>query len=190
MFADEKVVTPASKNVARYYGAKVLYADTYHELIQEVNQYENNKDACSNTGVLKGWSPSSMSFMIEDLPGKVFDFIYVLENPPIYQDRAYTGTKELFEDFLEKFPEACSEYCKPLIWIREIDTKKDFLIVSCDTDTVTIIDSKKVGVGPVMFGGINPPRSVLAPVELNMTMLAARFTFLDGSGCCIREIVK
>ena len=74
----------------------------------------------------------------------------------------------------------------PTIWIREIDTKKDFMVIGMDEDSITIIDSRKECVGEMVFGGSNITRTILTPVELDMSILASRFTFLDGSGCVVR----
>ena len=194
-FDDSKVFTPASKDASKYYGAKVLYADTYQELKRSFNRYYDdmvqpiNKD--SLTGILKGWSTSSMSFMIEGLSGKVFDFIYVLEGPPMIQERPFKDTEEFLEVYTGRWIEHMNRnYIDPMshptIWIREIDTKKDFMVVGMDENTITIIDSKKECVGEMIFGGSNSTRTVLTPVKLDMTQLAARFSFLDGSDCIVR----
>lgn len=74
----------------------------------------------------------------------------------------------------------------PTIWIREIDTKKDFMVIGMDETTIVIIDTKRECVGEMRFGGSNPTRTVLIPVKIDMPMLASRFTFLDGSGCVVR----
>ena len=193
-FDDSKVLTPANKDAKKYYGAKVLYADTYHELIRNFNRYYDDMvqpiNKATLTGTLEGWSSSSMSFMIEGLSGKVFDFIYVLEDPPLIQERPFKDT----EEFVEVFEKLWSDHMKkglrdpmshPTIWIREIDTKKDFMVVGMDETTITIIDTKQECVGEMIFGGHNPTRTVLLPTKIDMTYLASRFTFLDGTGCIV-----
>lgn len=73
----------------------------------------------------------------------------------------------------------------PTIWIREIGTKKNFMVIGMDEDSITIIDSREECVGEMIFGSSNATRTVLTPVKIDMPMLASRFTFLDGSGCII-----
>ena len=131
-----------------------------------------------------------MSFRIESLTNKVFDFIYVLENPPLIQERPFKNTEEFVQVYKKRWSEhSNSDFIDfmsyPTIWIREIDTKKDFMVVGMDEDSITIIDSEQECVGEMIFGGSNATRTVLTPVKIDMSMLASRFTFLDGSGCVI-----
>lgn len=193
-FDNEKILTPANFfEVSKYYGTKVLYADTYKDLVKKYKLYNEpgtDKDAIS--GILQGWSDNSMSFRIEGLPNKVFDFIYVLEDPPLVQVRPFKNTEEFVQTYKKRWAEhASSDFIDfmsyPTIWIREIDTKKDFMVVGMDEDSITIIDSRKECVGEMRFGGSNPTRTVLTPIKIDMSMLASRFIFLDGSGCVIAE---
>lgn len=193
-FDDSKVLTPAVKEAKQYYGAKVLYADTYHELVMNFINYHRPNKVTNLTGTLKGWSTSSMSFMIEGLSGKVFDFIYVLEDPPLIQERPFKDTEEFLEVYTRRWTEHMNRnfldpMSHPTIWIREIDTKKDFMVVGMDETTITIIDAKKECVGEMIFGGHNTTRTVLTPVKLDMSQLASRFSFLDGSGCIVKVVL-
>ena len=193
-FDKEKVLTPVNYfESSKYYGTKVLYADTYKDLIKQFKLYNTpgtDKDAI--TGILQGWAEYELSFRIEGTPDKIFDFIYLLEEPPLIQERPFKNT----EEFVQTYKKRWSEYVNkdfidfmshPTIWIREIDTKKDFMVVGMDEDSLTIIDSKEECVGEMIFGSSNATRTVLTPVKIDMPMLASRFTFLDGSGCVIAE---
>ena len=191
-FDNEKVLTPANFfEASKYYGTRVLFADTYIELVRRFNRYgEPGTDKNAISGILQGWSDDSMSFRIEGLTNKVFDFIYVLENPPLIQERPFKNTEEFVQTYKKRWSEhSNSDFIDfmsyPTIWIREIDTKKDFMVVGMDEDSITIIDSKQECVGEMIFGGSNATRTVLTPVKIDMPMLASRFTFLDGSGCII-----
>ena len=189
-FDNEKVLTPAKCfEASKYYGTRVLFADTYIELVRRFGCYgepDTDKDAIS--GILQGWSDNSMSFRIEGLPNKVFDFIYVLEDPPLIQERPFKNTEEFVQTYKKRWTEHLNSdfidfMSYPTIWIREIDTKKDFMVVGMDEDSLTIIDSKEECAGEMIFGSSNATRTVLTPVKIDMPMLASRFTFLDGSGC-------
>ena len=193
-FDNEKVLTPANCfEASKYYGTRVLFADTYLELVRDFELYnEPGTDKNAISRILQGWSDDSMSFRIEGLTNKVFDFIYLLEEPPLIQERPFKNT----EEFVQTYKKRWSEYVNkdfidfmshPTIWIREIDTKKDFMVVGMDEDSLTIIDSKEECVGEMIFGSSNATRTVLIPVKIDMPMLASRFTFLDGSGCVIAE---
>lgn len=193
-FDNEKVLTPANCfEASKYYGTRVLFADTYLELVRDFELYnEPGTDKNVISRILQGWSDASMSFRIEGLTNKVFDFIYLLEEPPLIQERPFKDT----EEFVQTYKKRWSEYVNkdfidfmshPTIWIREIDTKKDFMVVGMDEDSLTIIDSKEECVGEMIFGSSNATRTVLTPVKIDMPMLASRFTFLDGSGCVIAE---
>lgn len=191
-FDNEKVLTPASFfEASKYYGARVLFADTYIELVSDFELYnEPDTDKNAISGILQGWSDDSMSFRIKGLTNKVFDFIYVLENPPLIQERPFKNTEEFVQTYKKRWAEHSNSdfidfMSHPTIWIREIDTKKDFMVVGMDEDSLTIIDSKEECVGEMIFGGSNATRTVLTPVKIDMSMLASRFTFLDGSGCVI-----
>lgn len=191
-FYNEKVLTPANFfEASKYYGTRVLFADTYIELVRRFNRYgEPGTDKDAISGILQGWSDDSMSFRIEGLTNKVFDFIYVLEEPPLIQERPFKNTEEFVQTYKKRWSEhSNSDFIDfmsyPTIWIREIDTKKDFMVVGMDGDSITIIDSKQECVGEMVFGGSNATRTVLTPVKIDMPMLASRFTFLDGSGCII-----
>ena len=191
-FDDSKVLTPASNHLDKYYGARVLYADTYIELVRNFGRYsEPGTDKKAISGILQGWSDNSMSFKIEGLQNKVFDFIYVLEDPPLIQERPFKDTEEFLKVYTRRWTEHMNRnYIDPMshptIWIREIDTKKDFVVVGMDETTVTIIDAaKQECVGEMIFGGHNPTRTVLLPTKIDMAYLAARFIFLDGTGCIV-----
>ena len=192
-FDDERILTPVNYfEASKYYGTKVLYADTYKDLIKQFKLYNTpgtDKDAIA--GILQGWSVNGLSFRIEDMPGKVFDFIYLLEEPPLIQERPFKNTEEFVQTYKKRWSEHSNSdfidfMSHPTIWIREIDTKKDFMVVGMDEDSITIIDSKQECVGEMRFGGSNPTRTVLTPAKIDMSMLASRFTFLDGSGCVVR----
>ena len=192
-FDNEKVLTPTNCfGASKYYGTRVLFADTYIELVRDFELYkEPTADKNAISGILQGWSDNSMSFKIEDLTNKVFDFIYLLEEPPLIQERPFKNTEEFVQTYKKRWSEHSNSdfidfMSHPTIWIREIDTKKDFMVVGMDEDSITIIDSRKECVGEMRFGGSNPTRTVLTPVELDMSILASRFTFLDGSGCVVR----
>lgn len=193
-FDNERVLTPANCfEASKYYGTRVLFADTYLELVRDFELYnEPGTDKNVISRILQGWSDASMSFRIEGLTNKVFDFIYLLEEPPLIQERPFKNT----EEFVQTYKKRWSEYVNkdfidfmshPTIWIREIDTKKDFMVVGMDEDSLTIIDSKEECAGEMIFGSSNATRTVLTPVKIDMPMLASRFTFLDGSGCVIAE---
>lgn len=193
-FDNEKVLTPANCfEASKYYGTRVLFADTYINLVRRFEGYgepDTDKDVIS--GILQGWSDNSMSFKIEGLTNKVFDFIYILEDPPLIQERPFKDTEEFVQTYKKRWSEHSNSdfidfMSHPTIWIREIDTKKDFMIVGMDEDSFTIIDSREECVGEMVFGGSNITRTVLTPVKIDMSMLASRFTFLDGSGCVIAE---
>ena len=193
-FDNEKVLTPANCfDVSKYYGTRVLFADTYIELVRDFGLYnEPRTDKKAISGILQGWSDDSMSFRIEGLTNKVFDFIYVLEEPPLIQERPFKNTEEFVQVYKKRWSEhSNSDFIDfmsyPTIWIREIDTKKDFMVIGMDEDSITIIDSKQECVGEMIFGSSNATRTVLTPVKIDMSMLASRFTFLDGSGCVIAE---
>ena len=193
-FDNEKVLTPANCfEASKYYGTRVLFADTYIELVKRFGRYgEPDTDKNAISGILQGWSDNSMSFKIEDLTNKVFDFIYLLEEPPLIQERPFKNTEEFVQTYKKRWSEHSNSdfidfMSHPTIWIREIDTKKDFMVIGMDEDSITIIDSKEECVGEMIFGSSNSTRTVLTPVELDMSMLASRFTFLDGSGCVIAE---
>ena len=193
-FDNEKVLTPANFfEASKYYGTRVLFADTYIELVRYFELYkEPTADKNAISGILQGWSDDSMSFRIEGLTNKVFDFIYVLENPPLIQERPFKNTEEFVQVYKKRWSEHSNSdfidfMSHPTIWIREIDTKKDFMVVGMDEDSITIIDSNQECVGEMIFGSSNATRTVLAPVKIDMSMLASRFTFLDGSGCVITE---
>lgn len=192
-FDKEKVLTPVNYfESSKYYGTKVLYADTYKDLIKQFKLYNTpgtDKDAIA--GILQGWSDNSMSFKIEGMPCKVFDFIYLLEEPPLIQERPFKNTEEFVQAYKKRWAEHMNKdfidfMSYPTIWIREIDTKKDFMVIGMDEDSITIIDSRGECVGEMVFGGSSMTRTVLTPVELDMSILASRFTFLDGSGCVVR----
>lgn len=172
-FDNEKVLTPANCfEASKYYGTRVLFADTYIELVKRFGWYgEPDTDKNAISGILQGWSDNSMSFRIEGLPNKVFDFIYVLEDPPLVQERPFKNTEEFVQTYKKRWAEhASSDFIDfmsyPTIWIREIDTKKDFMVVGMDEDSITIIDSKQECVGEMRFGGSNPTRTVLTPVYI------------------------
>ena len=193
-FDNEKVLTPTKCfEASKYYGTRVLFADTYIELVRDFGLYnEPGTDKKAISGILQGWSDDSMSFRIEGLTNKVFDFIYVLEEPPLIQERPFKNTEEFVQTYKKRWSEHSNSdfidfMSHPTIWIREIDTKKDFMVVGMDEDSITIIDSRKECVGEMRFGGSNPTRAVLTPVKIDMPMLASRFIFLDGSGCVIAE---
>lgn len=192
-FDNEKVLTPANCfDASKYYGTRVLFADTYIELVRDFGLYnEPGTDKKAISGILQGWSDDSMSFRIEGLTNKVFDFIYVLENPPLIQERPFKNTEEFVQTYKKRWSEHSNSdfidfMSHPTIWIREIDTKKDFMVIGMDENSITIIDSREECVGEMRLGGSNPTRTVLTPVELDMSILASRFTFLDGSGCVVR----
>lgn len=192
-FDNEKVLTPANCfEASKYYGTRVLFADTYIELVRRFGRYgEPDTDKNAISGILQGWSDNSMSFRIEGLTNKVFDFIYLLEEPPLIQERPFKNTEEFVQTYKKRWSEhSNSDFIDfmsyPTIWIREIDTKKDFMVVGMDEDSIIIIDSKQECVGEMRFGGSNPTRTVLTPAKIDMSMLASRFTFLDGSGCIVR----
>ena len=193
-FDNEKVLTPANCfEVSKYYGTRVLFADTYLELVRDFELYnEPGTDKNVISRILQGWSDASMSFRIEGLTNKVFDFIYLLEEPPLIQERPFKNTEEFVQTYKKRWAEYVNKdfidfMSHPTIWIREIDTKKDFMVVGMDEDSLTIIDSKEECVGEMIFGSSNATRTVLTPVKIDMPMLASRFTFLDGSGCVIAE---
>lgn len=193
MFDKEKVLTPVNYfESSKYYGTKVLYADTYKDLMKQIKLYNTpgtDKDAIA--GILQGWSEYELSFRIEGTPGKVFDFIYLLEEPPLIQERPFRNTEEFVQAYKKRWAEHTNKdfidfMSYPTIWIREIDTKKDFMVIGMDEDSITIIDSREECVGEMVFGGSNITRTVLTPIKIDMPMLASRFTFLDGSGCVVR----
>lgn len=193
MFDKEKVLTPVNYfESSKYYGTKVLYADTYKDLMKQIKLYNTpgtDKDAIA--GILQGWSEYELSFRIEGAPGKIFDFIYLLEEPPLIQERPFKNTEEFVQAYKKRWAEHMNKdfidfMSYPTIWIREIDTKKDFMVIGMDEDSITIIDSKEECVGEIRFGGPNPTRIVLTPVKIDMSILASRFTFLDGTGCIVR----
>ena len=191
-FDNEKVLTPANFfEASKYYGTRVLFADTYVELVRRFGCYgEPGTDKNAISGILQGWSDDSMSFRIEGLTNKVFDFIYVLEEPPLIQERPFKNTEEFVQTYKKRWAEHANKdfvdfMSHPTIWIREIDTKKDFMVIGMDEDSITIIDSRQECVGEMRFGGSNLTRTVLTPIGIDMPMLASRFTFLDGSGCII-----
>ena len=193
-FDNEKVLTPANCfEASKYYGTRVLFADTYIELVRDFELYnEPGTDENVISRILQGWSDASMSFRIEGLTNKVFDFIYLLEDPPLIQERPFKDTEEFVQTYKKRWAEYVNKnfidpMSHPTIWIREIDTKKDFMVVGMDEDSLTIIDSKEECVGEMIFGSSNATRTVLTPVKIDMPMLASRFTFLDGSGCVIAE---
>lgn len=193
-FDNEKVLTPANCfEASKYYGTRVLFADTYIELVKRFGRYgEPDTDKNAISGILQGWSDNSMSFRIEGLTNKVFDFIYVLEEPPLIQERPFKNTEEFVQTYKKRWSEHSNSdfidfMSHPTIWIREIDTKKDFMVIGMDEDSITIIDSKTECVGEMRFGSSNATRTILTPVKIDMPMLASRFTFLDGSGCVITE---
>ena len=193
-FDNEKVLTPANYfEASKYYGTRVLFADTYIELVRRFNRYgEPDTDKNAISGILQGWSDNSMSFRIEGLTNKVFDFIYLLEEPPLIQERPFKNTEEFVQTYKKRWSEHSNSdfidfMSHPTIWIREIDTKKDFMVIGMDEDSITIIDSKQECVGEMIFGSSNATRTVLTPVKIDMPMLASRFIFLDGSGCVIAE---
>ena len=193
-FDNEKVLTPANCfEASKYYGTRVLFADTYLELVRDFELYnEPGTDKNVISRILQGWSDASMSFRIEGLTNKVFDFIYLLEEPPLIQERPFKDTEEFVQTYKKRWAEYVNKnfidfMSHPTIWIREIDTKKDFMVVGMDEDSLTIIDSKEECVGEMIFGSSNATRTVLTPVKIDMPMLASRFTFLDGSGCVIAE---
>lgn len=193
-FDNGKVLTPANCfEASKYYGTRVLFADTYLELVRDFELYnEPGTDKNAISRILQGWSDDSMSFKIEGLQNKVFDFIYVLEDPPLIQERPFKDTEEFVQTYKKRWAEYVNKnfidfMSHPTIWIREIDTKKDFMVVGMDEDSLTIIDSKEECVGEMIFGSSNATRTVLIPVKIDMPMLASRFTFLDGSGCVIAE---
>ena len=193
-FDNEKVLTPANCfEASKYYGTRVLFADTYLELVRDFELYnEPGTDKKAISRILQGWSDDSMSFKIEGLTNKVFDFIYLLEEPPLIQERPFKNTEEFVQTYKKRWTEHSNSdfidfMSHPTIWIREIDTKKDFMVVGMDEDSLTIIDSKEECVGEMIFGSSNATRTVLIPVKIDMPMLASRFTFLDGSGCVIAE---
>ena len=192
-FDNEKVLTPANCfEASKYYGTRVLFADTYIELVKRFGWYgEPDTDKNAISGILQGWSDNSMSFRIEGLTNKVFDFIYLLEEPPLIQERPFKNTEEFVQIYKKRWSEhSNSDFIDfmsyPTIWIREIDTKKDFMVVGMDEDSITIIDSKQECVGEMIFGSSNATHTVLTPVKIDMPMLASRFTFLDGSGCVVK----
>ena len=192
-FDNEKVLTPANCfDASKYYGTRVLFADTYIELVRDFGLYnEPGTDKKAISGILQGWSDDSMSFRIEGLTNKVFDFIYVLEEPPLIQERPFKNTEEFVQTYKKRWSEHSNSdfidfMSHPTIWIREIDTNKDFMVIGMDEDSITIIDSKQECVGEMIFGSSNATRTVLTPVKIDMSMLASRFTFLDGSGCVVR----
>ena len=192
-FDNEKVLTPANCfDASKYYCTRVLFADTYIELVRDFGLYnEPGTDKKAISGILQGWSDDSMSFRIEGLTNKVFDFIYVLEEPPLIQERPFKNTEEFVQTYKKRWSEHSNSdfidfMSHPTIWIREIDTKKDFMVIGMDEDSITIIDSKQECVGEMIFGSSNATRTVLTPVKIDMSMLASRFTFLDGSGCVVR----
>lgn len=192
-FDNEKVLTPANCfDASKYYGTRVLFADTYIELVRDFGLYnEPGTDKKVISGILQGWSDDSMSFRIEGLTNKVFDFIYVLEEPPLIQERPFKNTEEFVQTYKKRWSEHSNSdfidfMSHPTIWIREIDTKKDFMVIGMDEDSITIIDSKQECVGEMIFGSSNATRTVLTPVKIDMSILASRFTFLDGSGCVVR----
>ena len=192
-FDNEKVLTPANCfDASKYYGTRVLFADTYKDLIKQFKLYNTpGTDKNVISGILQGWSDNSMSFRIEGLTNKVFDFIYLLEEPPLIQERPFKNTEEFVQTYKKRWAEHTNKdfidfMSYPTIWIREIDTKKDFMVIGMDEDSITIIDSKTECAGEMVFGGSNITRTVLTPVELDMSILASRFTFLDGSGCVVR----
>ena len=189
-FDNEKALTPANCfEASKYWGTRVLFADTYIELVRRFGCYgEPDTDKNAISGILQVWSDNSMSFRIEGLTNKVFDFIYLLEDPPLIQERPFKDTEEFVQTYKKRWTEhSNSDFIDPMshptIWIREIDTKKDFMVVGMDEDSLTIIDSKEECVGEMIFGSSNATRTVLTPVKIDMPMLASRFTFLDGSGC-------
>ena len=193
-FDNEKVLTPANCfEASKYWGTRVLFADTYIGLVRRFWRYgEPDTDKNTISGILQGWSDDSMSFRIEGLTNKVFDFIYLLEEPPLIQERPFKNTEEFVQTYKKRWTEhSNSDFIDfmsyPTIWIREIDTKKDFMVVGMDEDSLTIIDSKEECAGEMIFGSSNATRTVLTPVKIDMPMLASRFTFLDGSGCVIAE---
>lgn len=192
-FDNEKVLTPANCfEASKYYGTRVLFADTYIELVKRFGWYgEPDTDKNAISGILQGWSDNSMSFRIEGLTNKVFDFIYLLEEPPLIQERPFKNTEEFVQTYKKRWAEHMNKdfidfMSYPTIWIREIDTKKDLMVIGMDEDSITIIDSKQECVGEMIFGSSNATRTVLTPVKIDMPMLASRFTFLDGSGCIVR----
>lgn len=193
-FDKEKVLTPVNYfESSKYYGTRVLFADTYKDLLNRYKLYnEPSTDRDAIAGILQGWSVNDSSFRIEGMSGKVFDFIYLLEEPPLIQERPFKNTEEFVQAYKKRWSEhSNSDFVDfmsyPTIWIREIDTKKDFMVVGMDEDSITIIDSKQECVGGMIFGSSNATRTVLTPVKIDMPMLASRFTFLDGSGCVIAE---
>lgn len=192
-FDKEKVLTPVNYfESSKYYGTKVLYADTYKDLIKQFKLYNTpGTDKNAIAGILQGWSVNGLSFRIEGMPGKVFDFIYVLENPPLIQERPFKNTEEFVQTYKNRWAEHMNKdfidsMSYPTIWIREIGTKKNFMVIGMDEDSITIIDSREECVGEMIFGSSNATRTVLTPVKIDMPMLASRFTFLDGSGCVVR----
>ena len=187
-FDDERVLTPVNYfEASKYYGTKVLYADTYKDLLNRYKLYnEPGTDKDAIAGILQGWSDNSMSFRIEGLTNKVFDFIYLLEEPPLIQERPFKNTEEFVQTYKKRWSEhSNSDFIDfmsyPTIWIREIDTKKDFMVIGMDEDSITIIDSREECVGEMRLA-----TRTITPVELDMSILASRFTFLDGSGCVVR----
>ena len=90
-FDNEKVLTPANCfEASKYWGTRVLFADTYIELVRRFWRYgEPGTDKNAISGILQGWSDDSMSFRIEGLTNKVFDFIYLLEEPPLDSGKTF-----------------------------------------------------------------------------------------------------
>ena len=132
-FDNEKVLTPANFfEASKYYGARVLYADTYIELVRDFGLYNEpgtDKDAIS--GILQSWSDDSMSFRIEGLTNKVFDFIYVLEDLPLIQVRPFKDTDEFVEAYTKRWSEHSNKdfigfMGHPTIWIRGNRYKERF----------------------------------------------------------------
>ena len=182
MFDKEKVLTPVNYfESSKYYGTKVLYADTYKDLMKQIKLYNTpGTDKDTIAGILQGWAEYELSFRIENMPGKVFDFIYLLEEPPLIQERPFKNTEEFVQAYKKRWAEHMNKdfidfMSYPTIWIREIDTKKDFMVIGMDEDSITIIDSREECVGKMRLAA-----RTITPVELDMSILASRFTFLDG----------
>lgn len=126
-------MTPANYfESSKYYGTKVLYADTYKDLMKQIKLYNTpGTDKYAIAGILQGWSEYELSFRIEGMPGKVFDFIYLLEEPPLIQERPFKNTEEFVQAYKKRWAEHTNKdfidfMSYPTIWVRGNRYKERF----------------------------------------------------------------
>lgn len=106
-----------------------------------------------------------------DNKGGFNNFFYLVDEPEGVKLRPYKDTKEMVDDFCERFNLLKQSYKLPTMWVQsKIDVDIKYIIMRLTKSTVTMCFGFDFGY-----------------IIIDLESLAKEYTWLDGSPCGIKE---